>query len=97
MSRRPRHRQRPTRDRSPAVSSTKDVLEYVARSLVEDPEAVEVDEVADDRGAILHLRVADDDVGKVIGKGGRTARAIRSVVRAAAIREGTHVMVEIEG
>jgi len=79
------------------VSSTKDVLEYVARSLVEDPEAVEVDEVADDRGAILHLRVADDDVGKVIGKGGRTARAIRSVVRAAAIREGTHVMVEIEG
>jgi len=79
------------------VSSTKDVLTYVARSLVDDPEAVEVEEVADDRGAILHLRVADDDVGKVIGKGGRTARAIRSVVRAAAIREGTHVMVEIEG
>ena len=46
---------------------------------------------------ILHLIVADNDVGKVIGKGGRTARAIRSVVRAAAIRAGTHVMVEIAG
>jgi len=65
------------------MSATRDVLEFV--------------EVQDDRGSVLQLRVADDDVGKVIGKGGRTARAIRSVVRAAAIREGTHVMVEIEG
>jgi len=79
------------------VSATRDVLEFVAKNLVDDPESVEVEEVEDDRGAVLHLRVADDDVGKVIGKGGRIARAIRSVVRAAAIREGTHVMVEIEG
>lgn len=79
------------------MSATRDVLEFVAKNLVDDPEAVEVEEVEDDRGSVLHLRVADDDVGKVIGRGGRTARAIRSVVRAAAIREGTHVMVEIEG
>jgi uncharacterized protein len=79
------------------VSATKDVLEFVAKNIVDDPDAVQVEEVGDDRGSVLHLRVADDDIGKVIGKGGRTARAIRSVVRAAAIREGTHVMVEIEG
>ena len=79
------------------MSATRDVLEFLAKNLVDDPESVEVEEVEDDRGAVLHLRVADDDVGKVIGKGGRIARAIRSVVRAAAIREGTHVMVEIEG
>jgi len=79
------------------MSATRDVLEFVAKNIVDDPESVEVEEVQDDRGSVLQLRVADDDVGKVIGKGGRTARAIRSVVRAAAIREGTHVMVEIEG
>ena len=79
------------------MSATRDVLEFVAKNIVDDPDSVDVEEVADDRGSVLHLRVADDDVGKVIGKGGRTARAIRSVVRAAAIREGTHVMVEIEG
>ena len=79
------------------MASPREVLEFVARNLVDDPDAVRVEEEADDRGAILHLIVADNDVGKVIGKGGRTARAIRSVVRAAAIRAGTHVMVEIAG
>jgi uncharacterized protein len=79
------------------MASPREVLEFVAKSIVDDPDAVRVEEEADARGSILHLTVADDDIGKVIGKGGRTARAIRSVVRASAIRSGTHVMVEIAG
>lgn len=73
----------------------KDVLEYVARNLVDDPDAVEVTVVEGERSMILQLRVAPDDMGKVIGKGGRTARAIRSVVRAAGTRQGVSTLVEI--
>jgi predicted RNA-binding protein YlqC (UPF0109 family) len=73
----------------------KDVLEYVARAIVDDPDAVEVTEEEDDRGVILTLRVAPDDMGKVIGKRGRTVRAIRSVLRAAGSREGVTPLVEI--
>jgi predicted RNA-binding protein YlqC (UPF0109 family) len=74
----------------------KDLLEYLAREIVDDPDAVEVIEAADDRGILFTLRVAQDDMGKVIGRGGRTARAIRSVMKAAAIRAGVHrVHVEI--
>ncbi len=74
----------------------KDVLEYIARSLVEDPDAVEVTEEEDDRGVILYLRVASEDMGKVIGKRGRMARAIRSVVRAAGSRQGVSTLVDID-
>jgi len=74
-----------------------ELLAYLARELVDDPEAVRVETEERDGALVLRLHVAADDVGKVIGKGGRTARAIRSVVRAAAIRSGTHVMVEIAG
>jgi predicted RNA-binding protein YlqC (UPF0109 family) len=73
----------------------KEVLEYVARHLVDDPDAVEVTEVEGERSVILQLRVAPDDMGKVIGKGGRTARAIRTVVRVAATRQGVSTLVEI--
>lgn len=73
----------------------KDVLEYVAQHLVDDPDAVEVTEVEGERSVILQLRVAPDDMGKVIGKGGRTARAIRSIVRAAGTRQGVSTLVEI--
>ncbi|HET6777063.1 MAG TPA: KH domain-containing protein [Actinomycetota bacterium] len=73
----------------------KELLEYIARELVENPDAVEVNEVHDDRGILLQLTVDPEDMGKVIGKGGRTARAIRQVVKAAAIREGVHAAVEI--
>ena len=73
----------------------KEVLEYVARHLVDDPEAVEVTEVEGERSILLQLRVAPDDMGKVIGKRGRTVRAIRSLVRAAASRQGLSTMVEI--
>jgi hypothetical protein len=74
----------------------KDLLEYLARELVDEPDQVQVEETEDDRGVLLTLRVAPDDMGKVIGRGGRTARAIRTVVKAAAIREGIrHTHVEI--
>ena len=73
----------------------KEVLEYLARALVDDPDAVEVTEIPGDRGHILQLKVAPDDMGKVIGKRGRIVRAIRSVVRAAGARQGVHASVEI--
>jgi uncharacterized protein len=73
----------------------KEVLEYVAQHLVDDPDAVEVTEVEGERSVILQLQVAPDDMGKVIGKGGRTARAIRSIVRAAGTRQGVSTLVEI--
>jgi uncharacterized protein len=73
----------------------KELLEFLARELVDDPDAVEVIESTGDRGTLLTLRVAPDDMGKVIGRAGRTARAIRTVVRAAATRRGTSVHVDI--
>lgn len=73
----------------------KELLEYVARELVDHPEAVEVTEIEDERGLLLRLKVDPEDMGKVIGRGGRTARAIRTVVKAAAVRSGVHAAVEI--
>ena len=73
----------------------RDVLEYIARNLVDEPDSVEVTEVESNGGVLLRLKVAPDDMGKVIGKGGRTVRAIRDVVRAAATRDGVPVTVEI--
>jgi predicted RNA-binding protein YlqC (UPF0109 family) len=75
----------------------KEVLEYIARNLVDDPEGVEVTEERSEGTVILKLVVAPDDVGKVIGRGGRTARAIRDVVRAAGTRAGVTALVEIVG
>ena len=73
----------------------KEVLEYVARALVDEPDAVEVTEVSGERSLILQLKVAPDDMGKVIGKRGRTVKAIRSLVRAAGTRRGVTTLVEI--
>lgn len=73
----------------------RELVAFLARELVDDPDAVEVTESIDDRGSRYTLRVAPDDMGKVIGKGGRTAKAIRAVVRAAAIRQGTSAYVDI--
>jgi uncharacterized protein len=73
----------------------KEVLEYIARALVDDPDAVEVTAVEGERSLILQLRVAPDDMGKVIGKRGRIARSIRSLVRAAGSRQGVSTLVEI--
>jgi hypothetical protein len=73
----------------------KELLEFVARELVEVPDAVEVTEVEDERGLLLQLKVDPDDMGKVIGKSGRTARAIRGVMKAAGTRAGIGIRVEI--
>ena len=74
---------------------SKQVLEYIARNLVDEPDAVQVTEEHGEGTIILKLSVAPDDMGKVIGRGGRTARAIRDVVRAAGTREGVITLVEI--
>ncbi len=73
----------------------KDLVEFLAKQIVDEPDAVRVSERTDDRGLLVSLTVAPDDMGKVIGKGGRTARAIRSVVRAAGTRQDVHASVEI--
>jgi len=73
----------------------KELLEYLAKSLVDKPEDVEVSQVEGERSVILELRVAPDDMGKVIGKQGRIAQALRTIVKAAAIKDGKRVMIEI--
>jgi predicted RNA-binding protein YlqC (UPF0109 family) len=73
----------------------KNVLEYVARNIVDEPDAVVVEVEDGRRGISLNLHVAPDDMGKVIGRRGRVAQAIRSVVRAAGAREGIEAQVEI--
>jgi uncharacterized protein len=73
----------------------RDVLEYLARNLVEHPDAVEVTVDEDERGMVLRLHVDPEDMGKVIGRGGRMARAIRTVVRAAGTRSGLSAYVDI--
>jgi predicted RNA-binding protein YlqC (UPF0109 family) len=70
------------------------VLEYLVRQLVEDADAVQVDVVDRSRGVQLEVRVAPGDLGRVIGKRGRTAHAIRTVTRAAAVKDGVEVSVE---
>ena len=74
----------------------KDLLEYLAQGLVEHPDAVEVTEVQEDDGTvILELSVDEDDYGSVIGRGGRTAMALRTVVKAAAVKDQRRVFVDI--
>ncbi len=72
----------------------KDLVEFLAQELVDDPDAVVVTETADDRGPRFTVQVGEGDMGKVIGKGGRTAKAIRTVVRAAAARQDAGAIVD---
>lgn len=74
---------------------SKELVEVIAKALVDNPEEVAVTEKAEGRGTIIELHVAAADMGKVIGKQGRIAKAIRSVVKAAALREKKNVDVEI--
>jgi predicted RNA-binding protein YlqC (UPF0109 family) len=74
-----------------------DLLEELARRLVDDPAQVKVVREEREDVVVLHLHVAPDDVGKVIGRGGRIARALRQVVRASAGRERKRVLLEIAG
>jgi predicted RNA-binding protein YlqC (UPF0109 family) len=73
----------------------KDLLEYLAKALVEKPDAVKVESFDDDGALVLELSVDDDDYGHVIGRGGRTASALRTVVKAAGSRQDTRVLVDI--
>ncbi len=73
----------------------KELVEHLAKALVDHPEEVEVREIEDERAIVLELRVAAEDMGKVIGKQGRIAKAIRTVVNAAALKENKRVLVEI--
>jgi len=73
----------------------KDLIEYLAKSLVDDPSQVSVNIVEGEKSTILELRVAEGDIGKVIGKHGRIAKAIRTVLQAASARSGKHTVLEI--
>ena len=73
----------------------KDLIEYIAKSLVDDPSAVSVNVIEGEKSTILELRVAADDIGKVIGKHGRIAKAIRTVLSASSVKAGKRAVLEI--
>jgi uncharacterized protein len=73
----------------------KDLLEYLAKALVDNPEEVHVEVIEGERSVILQLKVHPEDIGKVIGKQGRIAQALRVVVKAAATKQGKNAIVEI--
>lgn len=73
----------------------KELLEVIAKNLVDNPDSVSVDEVKGDDSIVLELKVDPNDMGKVIGKQGRIAKAIRTVVKAAAIHDDKKVIVKI--
>jgi hypothetical protein len=77
------------------ASSMKDLVEYVAKAIVDEPEQVHVSEIEGENSVILELRVAPDDMGRVIGKGGRTANAMRRLVRVLAAKRDKHANLEI--
>lgn len=73
-----------------------ELLEYLARALVDQPDRVRVEEFDEDDGTlVLELSVGDDDYGQVIGRGGRTAHALRTVIKAAAVKDNRRVLVDI--
>lgn len=73
----------------------KELIEYIARSLASDPDAVKVTEEVDDGRVVFRLEVAPEDKGKVIGRQGRVAQAMRVLLRVAAVKDGTHAVLEI--
>ena len=73
----------------------RDLLDYLARRLVDEPDAVRVEEADEDGALVLRLHVAPDDIGKVIGRQGRIARALRTLVRAGGAHEGRRIVLEI--
>jgi hypothetical protein len=75
--------------------AARELVEYVARSLVDDPDSVRVEETRDRDGIVLELHVAEDDMGKVIGRNGSVAKALRTLLKVTAAREGEPVSLEI--
>jgi hypothetical protein len=78
-------------------AEAKELLEYLARALVEFPDDVRVEERETDDAVVLELHVAPSDVGKVIGRQGRVARALRTIVKASSVRDAKRALVEIVG
>ncbi len=72
-----------------------ELLEFIVKALVEDPSAVSVEELEEDGDLVYEITVADEDLGRVIGKGGRVANAIRTIAKAAAVRLDRRVIVDI--
>jgi hypothetical protein len=77
------------------VSELKELIEYIVKALVDNPEKVEVKEIAGEKSIIYELRVGEGDLGKVIGKEGRTAKAVRTIITAAAMKQGKRTVLEI--
>jgi hypothetical protein len=73
----------------------KELVDYIARSLVDEPDEVEVNMIEGEKSTILELKVSPSDIGKVIGKHGRIAKAIRTVLSAAATKTGKRIVLEI--
>jgi len=73
----------------------KDLVEYIARSLVDDPSGVVVNQIDGEKSTILELKVSDGDLGKVIGKHGRIAKAVRTILTASANKSGKRLVLEI--
>ena len=77
------------------MTSPKELVEFIAKSLVDDPSQVHVSEIAGETSIILELRVGPEDMGRVIGKGGRTVNAMRTLVRVLAAKQAKRVNLEI--
>ncbi len=77
------------------MAELKELIEYIAKALVDHPDKVDVRELAGEKSVIYELRVGEGDLGKIIGKEGRTARAIRTIVGAAAMKKGRRAQLEI--
>ena len=75
--------------------AAKDLVEYVARNLVDDPEAVRVEVTTGSEGTVIELHVAEDDMGKVIGRNGSVAKALRTLLKVISARDGESVSLEI--
>jgi predicted RNA-binding protein YlqC (UPF0109 family) len=73
----------------------KDLIEYIAKHLVENPDAVEVNEIEGEKTLIIELGVAPEDIGRIIGKNGRTARALRTILNAVAMKKDRRAVLEI--
>jgi predicted RNA-binding protein YlqC (UPF0109 family) len=79
----------------PAPTSSREFIEYVAKMLARAPEDVEATESVEDNVVVYRLKLAPDDVGRVIGREGRIVRAMRSLLRSAAVRQGQRVVLEV--
>jgi len=77
------------------MKELKELIEYIVKALVDNPDAVEVNEIAGEKSIIYELKVGEGDLGKVIGKEGRTAKAIRTIITAAAMKQGKRTVLEI--